>query len=81
MKPSQRTPQGLLEKDWSTTLFRSSRLHHFHFTAFQWEIIKENYKHNEERKEGKKTTHTTKTLDERRILCCDRAGYLIHLSQ
>lgn len=57
MKPSQRTPQGLLEKDWSTTLFHSSRLHHFHFTAFQWEIIKQNYKHNEERKEGKKKTH------------------------
>lgn len=29
-------------------------MHHFHFTAFQWEIIKQNYKHNEERKEGKK---------------------------
>lgn len=57
MKPSQSKPQGLLEKDSSTTLFHSSRLHHFHFTAFQWEIIKQNYKHNEERKEkgkGKK---------------------------
>lgn len=51
MKPSQCKPQGLLEKDLSTTLFHSSRLHHFHFTAFQWEIIKQNYKHNEERKE------------------------------
>ena len=40
MKPSQSKPQGLLEKDSSTTLFHSSRLHHFHFTAFQWEIIK-----------------------------------------
>lgn len=63
MKPSQCRPRGLLEKDSSTTLFHSSRLHHFHFTAFQWEIIKQNYKHNEERKEGKKP------LGERRILC------------
>ena len=54
MKPSQSKPQGLLEKDSSTTLFHSSRLHHFHFTAFQWEIIKQNYKHNEERKEKEK---------------------------
>lgn len=64
MKPSQCKPRGLLEKDSSTTLFHSSRLHHFHFTAFQWEIIKQNYKHNEERKEEKK-----KPLGERRILC------------
>lgn len=54
MKPSQCKPRGLLEKDLSTTLFHSSRLHHFHFTAFQWEIIKQNYTHNEERKEGRK---------------------------
>lgn len=54
MKPSQSKPQGLLEKDSSTTLFHSGRLHHFHFTAFQWEIIKQNYKHNEERKEKEK---------------------------
>lgn len=55
MKPSQCKPRGLLEKDSSTTLFRSSRLHHFHFTAFQREIIKQNYKHNEERKKEGKT--------------------------
>jgi hypothetical protein len=54
MKPSQCKPRGLLEKDSSTTLFHSSRLHHFHFTAFQWEIIKQNYKHNEERKKERK---------------------------
>lgn len=64
MKPSQSRPQGLLAKDSSPTVLHSSRLHHFHFTAFQWEIIKQNYKHNEERKEGKK-----KTLGERCILC------------
>lgn len=67
MKPSQSKPQGLLEKDSSTTLFHSSRLHHFHFTAFQWEIIKQNYKHNEERK--KKAKKKKKPLGESCILC------------
>lgn len=65
MKPSQCKPRGLLEKDSSTTLFRSSRLHHFHFTAFQREIIKQNYKHNEERK---KERREDKSVGERSAL-------------
>ena len=68
MKPSQSKPQGLLEKDSSTTLFHSSRLHHFHFTALQLEIIKQNYKHNERKKKAKKKKKK-KTLGESCILC------------
>lgn len=45
---------GLIGKDSSTTLSHGSRLHHFHFTVFQWEITTQNYKHNEERKKGRK---------------------------
>lgn len=76
MKPSQCKPRGLLEKDSSTTLFHSSRLHHFHFTAFQWEIIKQNYKHNEERKKERKNHG-----QEECPLFRDRTASLIHLGQ
>lgn len=59
------------------TLFHSGRLHHFHFTAFQWEIINKitNIMKKERRKEKEKPWVRAAPL------CYERAGYLIHWRQ